>query len=529
MRRAQLQGEPSGLRLRVPLAGMPTRHGIHKSGQVPLPAWASADLPPSQWTLPTPSFDGDRQRELAHLLASLKPLPNSDSENPIPAMERVVNGTHEGHGDESLTEAQISLLVPEFHRVAMQAARRQAALQRARAHLHTVAYGDIGTRTGIPDDMSGVNSEAEPTSAAPPSHAPLASSQPAQSYPPPEGHNRYAALRLKLRGAPPTVVRPPAPEEGAHGAADGQTSTDAAGKSATAAAAAAALAARGQQGGGGNAAGKSAAARRAAAQQQQKAAQAARDREELGEAAGYTSLRIRPNSAINPRQFWSAVDEYMRPLPQQPPLRAPLPLPLPDRTPITDRLMAALLPVPPSAEEGTTACANGSAPVGGPPLSAPANGSGSASAAASRGSTSPEGLEARLRHTLVRLGLLSGNEQALALQPDEVGDELRAVQAELLPVARDNARTLDQIHRKASAMLAGTQRERIRLAALAKQQQKQQRQRQKQQQHHQANQPPRAPKRKKHGNESSGGGSTAVTNAANRGAAENGTDMMVVG
>ena len=46
-------------------------------------------------------------------------------------------------------------------------------------------------------------------------------------------------------------------------------------------------------------------------------------REERREAAGYTSLRIKPNSSINPRQFWAAVDEYMRPLPKQPP-RNPL-------------------------------------------------------------------------------------------------------------------------------------------------------------------------------------------------------------
>ena len=30
-------------------------------------------------------------------------------------------------------------------------------------------------------------------------------------------------------------------------------------------------------------------------------------------------MRVKPASSINPKQFWTAVDEYMRPLPKQPP------------------------------------------------------------------------------------------------------------------------------------------------------------------------------------------------------------------
>ena len=91
-RMAQLRGEPSGFRVRVPLAGMPLKHGIRNSGQVALPSWASMDLPPSEWTLPTPTFVDDlgRQRELAGLLLKLKPIPAVNDAS-CPRMKRLAD------------------------------------------------------------------------------------------------------------------------------------------------------------------------------------------------------------------------------------------------------------------------------------------------------------------------------------------------------------------------------------------------------------------------------------------------------
>jgi hypothetical protein len=88
------------------------------------------------------------------------------------------------------------------------------------------------------------------------------------------------------------------------------------------------------------------------------------------------------------------------------------------------------------------------------------------------------------------------------------------VQAEVMPLAKRNAKELNQIHRKAQATAGGEQRERIQQAAFARAQQRQQRLRQLQQQ---AAQAPRAPKRKKgdhhgrdhHGQQSANAGSTA--------------------
>jgi len=79
----------------------------------------------------------------------------------------------------------------------------------------------------------------------------------------------------------------------------------------------------------------------------------------------------------------------MRPLPQQPPA-APLP-PMPDdRVPLTDRLMAALLPLPEGAAR--------------PPPPPPGE--------FTPGGFTPEQSERRLRRALTQLGLLRGDETA---------------------------------------------------------------------------------------------------------------------
>ena len=83
--RPPLQGAPSGLRVRVPLAGMPSSHHVKNSGQIPLPQWADLELPHAAWVPPDPSFapDPSRQFELDRLLSALKELPEVDESHPL--------------------------------------------------------------------------------------------------------------------------------------------------------------------------------------------------------------------------------------------------------------------------------------------------------------------------------------------------------------------------------------------------------------------------------------------------------------
>jgi hypothetical protein len=492
MNLAPLQGEPSGLRVRVPLAGMPSMPRVRKSGMLPLPGpWASVETPPSEWQPQPPTFEDDlaRQRELARLVATFKPLKLPDETGPN--LQRVANGPRVN----DLVDVDIGAVWKELDEIYVNAVHQQATLQRMRTNLHDVAYGEVGAGSRRRGAENAASAAAEgggggdlPTSGLavagsgkggksgqPPAAATQAGAKgamaAAQSF-------AYTGMVLKLKGALPLTLRPPpgpdaqgpspVPDDDAQHLPHPSQLSGAAGSK---------MGAAGSQ--------QSAAARRAQQAAEAKAKAAAREREELGEAAGYTSLRIKPNSSINPRQFWAAVDEYMRPLPKQPPPRQPPPLPLPPRTKLTDRLLAALLPMPPA--ETAAAATAAAAALAAPPAAA-------AQPAASRAPTrGPEEAEARLRRSLVTLGLLTGAETAPELQPDSVGAELRAVQAELLPLASENAKTLDEIHRKAAAVSAGQQAERIRLAGLAREQQRQAARLRAQQAVANA---PRAPKRK---------------------------------
>ena len=548
--RGPLHGDPSGLRMRVPLAGMPLRHGIRNSGQVPLPTWASIDMLPSEWMPPEPSFEEDagRQKELARLLVTLKQLPPT----PDAAVPTVLHLAETELNDDELSELDISKLWPELDMIESQAAQRQATLQRIRAHLQNVAHGETGVRTRLRRDESsnslsgkGESEETAPPtsdrirdggkSAPPPPRDVKREGSPEATAPPaaPPSY-RYTGVQLKMNGQPGVMLRPAAlpptsrsvtPVGDADAGAVGSTGGKGVGDEGLRAAAAAARQAHAASGGGSGSttAGKSATARRAAQQAQAKAAQAQREREELGEAAGYTSLRIKPNSSIAPKQFWSAVDEYMRPLPRQPPPRPPPPLPLPDRTPITDRLLAALLPVPaPAAADGADTHAAGSAANGAAPMKVDpevalkaaggrvggggggAVGGGGAAAGGGGSSLPPEQLERRLRSSLVTLGLLGSleSERPPVLQSDGVGDELRRLQEELIPLAAQNAKDLETIHRRAQAACGAGQKERIHLASVTK---GQQRLRQQQQ---------RAPKRKKGESHQAGGSHHAAAAVA---------------
>ena len=546
MRRAPLVGEPSGLRVRVPLAGMPIRHGIRNSGQVPLPAWANPDLPPAEWQPPQPSFEEDtgRQKELLRLLAKLKQLEQGGDEA-FGTVRQIADATDP---ETQLADLDIEKLWPELEAIESQAAQRQATLQRVRAHLQAVAHGELGVRTRLRRDESTTKLPDAADEPAPPepraSHASAASPASAArcsgkgAHPPPRDVKReppaaastsaappsapslprYTCLRLKLKGAPNVTVRPESTDvSAADAAADGSGTSGMDSAAARAARAASrtcdpgvsAGIGEGGGSGGGAQAQKSAAARRAAQSAQAKAAQAqakaAQEREELGEAAGYTSLRIKPNSSINPRQFWSAVDEYMRPLPKRPPPHPPVPIMWPERTTCIDRLLAALLPVPAAADSAaatsdvkpSVAAPSGAGPSGAAPGSAASatETAGSAEKAEGVEEDVPLGvLEKRLHRSLVTVGLLRKKESAPELQPNEVADEIRKMQKELRTLAKQNASQLDRIHRRAQAMSGSEQRERIQRAAIARAQQKAQLARQQQQL---ANQPPRAPKRRK--------------------------------
>ena len=428
--RPRLSGEPSGFRVRVPLAGMPLIHGVRNSGQHPLPSWADASLPPAEWTPPTPTFEDDvgRQRELARLLATLKLLVLPETS--FPTVEQVSSFAIANE----YASMELGGLWPELDAIEAQAAQRQAWLQRMRAHLQAVAHGELGVRTrrreepagsagappaagaadgsamddddGLLDGEDGVAPADLPTAAMEVSPVAAAAADPTP---------QYTTFHFRLKGAPLHRVHleedsadPPAGgREGAHTRAAGPTTPPGA------AGAEGAMSAAGGTGGGGGTGGKSAAARRAAQTARDKAAAAQREREELGEAAGYTSLRIKPSSSINPRQFWSAVDDYMKPLPREPLPRPPPPLPLPDRTALTDRLLAALLPLPADA----------------PPTSAAASGGEEGSGGAEE--LPAEILEARLRRSLASLGVLTGAERAPQVRVLRLGSY--RPQAGLLP------------------------------------------------------------------------------------------------
>eukprot|EP00966_Prymnesium_polylepis_P008272 190517-Prymnesium_polylepis.1 len=90
-------GVPTGFRIRVPLAGMPSLNGIRNSGQQQLPAWADVNAPPHTWKPPEPNFeDSTRQIELARLLATLKVLQEPDA--PAPHLLTAAKGAQSQEG-----------------------------------------------------------------------------------------------------------------------------------------------------------------------------------------------------------------------------------------------------------------------------------------------------------------------------------------------------------------------------------------------------------------------------------------------
>jgi len=239
----------------------------------------------------------------------------------------------------------------------------------------------------------------------------------------------------------------------------------------------------------------SAAARRAQQAAQAKAAAEARKLEELGEAAGYNALRIKPTSSINPKQFWTAVEDYMRPLPKQRQPMPPPPPPPPERCPLTDRLLAALLPVPAALGAGAPAAADASSAAASDVEMADAPTTALSMSSLSVVYTGAQ-LELRLREGLVGVGLLPAelSERTAALLPDEYDDELCRIQKELAPLALANAQRLLKIHQRADAHASVDQHQRLLLSEVMREQR---RQRKRLLQKEQQPKTTHAPKRKK--------------------------------
>ena len=272
---------------------------------------------------------------------------------------------------------------------------------------------------------------------------------------------------------------------------------------------------------------------------------------ELGEAAGYAKEKERERAShkasqvINPKQFWTLIDEYLAPPPSADPLAPPPhsgsgkarasvqaqassaqppaagePSAAADATqaahaaatvlggpcPLYDRLLAALLPLPPPAPPATAAAPQASAGLapagsnGTAPASAAATGgevkleaggevkleAGAAPAAPAGGTggappvgATPRELaraEAALRAKLVALGLVRGSE--VALQEDPVVEELRRTMHRLRDVALRNARRRTLLHRRAQAEEASEKRRRLKQASAHRIQRRYQRRRQ---------------------------------------------------
>ncbi|KAL1514746.1 hypothetical protein AB1Y20_003833 [Prymnesium parvum] len=434
-------GVPTGFRIRVPVAGMPPINGIRHSGQTPLPHWADPALPPSLWRPPPPSFDEPaRQIELARTIATLKLLEAEVAAPQLLAAAQAAQAQEGASVVPSWDAEKLERLGAELAAVEAHAAHCVERLQKMRGNLHTIAYGELGIRTRRRED------------AAPSSSAPAAAERAETHKEPPPLHE---VVRLRLAGAP-TLTLPAGRSLGHSGSSASLFDMDADMRGH------AALGGKGQfrqslsamldggssaslfdemggEGGGGL---REAAARRA----QARAAAEAKAREELGEAAGYTRDK-RVAQAMTAKQFWSLVDDYLKPA-QLPPAPPPPCVPR-ERTALTDRLLASLLPV--ETEGGRIA------PPPPPPPPPPPG----------RWCTA-EQAERQLARELVAVGLLSSDAPLAALRRDPEGDELRVQATALRELAARNARRRVAVQLRAGAQRAPLHKWRRELATTSR-------------------------------------------------------------
>eukprot|EP00965_Chrysotila_dentata_P193528 6175825-Pleurochrysis_carterae.AAC.5 len=140
----------SGLKLRVPIAGMPKVRGIRASGEVPLKPWQNDALPPTAWVAPVATFeDPARQVSLARLLLTLKPV--AEETDPMPHVDAAMTVVEESKGwsleDSSAFHSELVALENQAQSQAFQ-------LIQMRKRLHEVAFGELGIRTRRSDEQS---------------------------------------------------------------------------------------------------------------------------------------------------------------------------------------------------------------------------------------------------------------------------------------------------------------------------------------------------------------------------------------
>lgn len=215
--------------------------------------------------------------------------------------------------------------------------------------------------------------------------------------------------------------------------------------------------------------------------------EAERRRAELGEAAEYVVDRGKPARSIAPRQFWDKVDDHLAvpalgALPPPPVLPAP-----PPRCPLLNRLISALIPLPPDLRTlgGPTATkvevtitktevqSVAEHGRGGDAASAPAHGTPSLLALVEDGSTNSiahanalEASDRSVRRELSVLGLLHEGDEVLKYDP--VGDRLRQMTRELHYLTRQNTLRCVVLRQRALAASKSEQARRLAAAAAAR-------------------------------------------------------------
>ena len=161
----------TGLRVRVPVAGMPEMRHVRHSGQQARKPWELEDLPPAQWQLPPASFEETtRAHELARLLHHFKPLA-TNAEGVLGSVDSATDalrdhGAGEGAPDDpwpagSWNAEQLSVLCTELKNLESAAQHRAVAICKMRAALHVVAHGEHGIRTRRRDDGGAAAGAAE--------------------------------------------------------------------------------------------------------------------------------------------------------------------------------------------------------------------------------------------------------------------------------------------------------------------------------------------------------------------------------
>ena len=307
-------GVPTGFRIRIPLAGMPSMHGIRNSGQQPLPAWADPTAPPSTWKPPSPHFeDQQRQIELTRLVATLKPLQEPDAVTHL--LQRAARGASE-RGGESVVQGwaveELDALAAELSVIESQATHRAERLQKMRANLHTIAHGELGIRTRRRED-SIVGGVAAVLGAAAVGGPPTSEAVPAQPWIK-VGLNLKGAAPLSLTGVPGSF---PSEEGGDLRRSEGMglEGSIAAAPDSCAESAGGSLTSAGVDGGGGpgGGAGGGAPARRSSQSAQTKAQAEAKARSELGEAAGYVKERHKAAQTMTARWERPATTQFAHP------------------------------------------------------------------------------------------------------------------------------------------------------------------------------------------------------------------------